>query len=82
MLKAEGLVPDRAPERAPEAKDWRHRANRINELWQSDPILAELIQLAMEAMGGERGAGGDAAPAAHTRSLRLPVPRERRTERW
>lgn len=36
VLKAEGLIPDRAPERAPAAKEFRHQTKRINELWQSD----------------------------------------------
>lgn len=36
MLEAEGLIPDRAPERAPAAKEFRHKTKRINELWQSD----------------------------------------------
>jgi len=36
VLKAEGLIPDRAPERAPAAKEFRHKTKRINELWQSD----------------------------------------------
>jgi len=36
VLKAQGLIPDRAPERAPAAKEFRHKTKRINELWQSD----------------------------------------------
>ena len=36
VLEAEGLIPDRAPERAPAAKEFRHKTKRINELWQSD----------------------------------------------
>lgn len=36
VLKAQGLIPDRAPERAPAAKEFRHKTTRINELWQSD----------------------------------------------
>jgi transposase InsO family protein len=36
VLKAEGLIPDRAPERAPAAKEYRHKTKRTNELWQSD----------------------------------------------
>jgi transposase InsO family protein len=36
ILKAHGLLPRRAPEQEPAAKEWRHRTRRINELWQSD----------------------------------------------
>jgi len=36
VLKAEGMIPDRAPEQAPAAKEFRHQTKRINELWQSD----------------------------------------------
>jgi transposase InsO family protein len=35
-LKAEGLLPDRAPERAPAAKEFHRKSKRANELWQSD----------------------------------------------
>ena len=36
ILKAHGLLPRRAPEQEPAAKEWRHKTKRINELWQSD----------------------------------------------
>jgi len=36
LLKAHGLLPRRAPEREPAAKEWQHRTKRPNELWQSD----------------------------------------------
>jgi len=36
VLKEQRLIPDRAPERAPAAKEFRHKTKRINELWQSD----------------------------------------------
>jgi transposase InsO family protein len=36
LLKAAGLVPDRAADQAPAAKEFRHRTRRPNELWQSD----------------------------------------------
>lgn len=36
LLRAHGLLPRRAPEREPAAKQWRHRTKRPNELWQSD----------------------------------------------
>jgi putative transposase len=36
LLKAHGLLPRRAPEQAPAAKEWRHQTKRPNELWQSD----------------------------------------------
>lgn len=36
ILKAHGLLPPRAPEQAPAAKEWRHKTRRINEIWQSD----------------------------------------------
>lgn len=87
ILKAHGLLPRRASEQEPAAKEWRHKTHHINELWQSDatrffipgwghwwmvsvlddysrrilawelvediqtPILAHVIQLAMEATG-------------------------------
>jgi transposase InsO family protein len=36
LLRAHGLLPRRAPEREPAAKEWRRRTKRPNELWQSD----------------------------------------------
>jgi len=36
LLKAHGLLPDRAADQAPAAKEFRHRTRRPNELWQSD----------------------------------------------
>lgn len=36
VLKEQGLISDRAPERAPAGKEFRHKTRRINELWQSD----------------------------------------------
>ncbi len=36
LLKAWDLLPRRAPEQEPAAKEWHHRTTRINELWQSD----------------------------------------------
>jgi putative transposase len=36
LLKARGLLPRRAPEQEPAAKEWRHKTHRINEIWQSD----------------------------------------------
>jgi transposase InsO family protein len=36
LLKAHGLLPGRAPEQEPAAKEWRHKTRRINEIWQSD----------------------------------------------
>jgi len=36
LLKAHGLLPARAPEQAPAAKEWSHKTRRINEIWQSD----------------------------------------------
>jgi putative transposase len=37
LLKGEGLLPDRAAEQAPAAKEFRHQTRRPNQLWQSDP---------------------------------------------
>lgn len=36
LLKTHGLLPQRAPEQEPAAKEWRHKTTRINEIWQSD----------------------------------------------
>jgi transposase InsO family protein len=36
ILKAHGLLPRRAPQQEPAAKEWRHKTKRSNELWQSD----------------------------------------------
>jgi putative transposase len=36
ILKAHGLLPRRAPEQQPAAKEWSHRTHRIHEIWQSD----------------------------------------------
>jgi len=36
LLRDHGLLPRRAPEREPAAKEWRHRTKRPNQLWQSD----------------------------------------------
>jgi putative transposase len=36
VLKAKGLLPDRAPDQVPAAKEFRHKTRRPNELWQSD----------------------------------------------
>lgn len=36
VLKAEGLLPDRRPEHQPAAKEFRHKTQRPNEMWQSD----------------------------------------------
>jgi RNA-directed DNA polymerase len=36
LLKAHGLLAQRAPEQEPAAKEWRHKTRRINQLWQSD----------------------------------------------
>ena len=36
LLKAHGLLPDRAADQVPAAKEFRHRTRRPNELWQSD----------------------------------------------
>jgi len=36
LLKAHGLLPRRAPQQEPAAKEWRHKTKRINEIWQSD----------------------------------------------
>jgi len=36
ILKAHGLLPRRAPEQEPAAKEWRHQTKRPNQLWQSD----------------------------------------------
>jgi len=36
LLKAHGLLPARAPEQEPAAKEWGHKTKRINEIWQSD----------------------------------------------
>jgi putative transposase len=36
ILKAHGLLPRRAPEQEPAAKEWQHKTKRANELWQSD----------------------------------------------
>jgi putative transposase len=36
ILKAHGLLPRRAPEQEPAAKEWQHKAKARNELWQSD----------------------------------------------
>jgi putative transposase len=36
LLKSHGLLPRRAPQQEPAAKEWRHKTRRINEIWQSD----------------------------------------------
>jgi putative transposase len=36
VLKAQGLLPDRAADQQPAAKEFRHKTRRPNELWQSD----------------------------------------------
>jgi len=36
VLKAEGLLPDRAADQVPAAKEFRHKTKRPHELWQSD----------------------------------------------
>jgi putative transposase len=36
VLKAQGLLPDRAADQQPAAKEFRHKTKRPNELWQSD----------------------------------------------
>lgn len=36
VLKAKGLLPDRAPDQMPAAKEFRQKTKRPNELWQSD----------------------------------------------
>jgi transposase InsO family protein len=36
LLRAHGLLRSRAPEQEPAAKEWRHKTQRINEIWQSD----------------------------------------------
>jgi putative transposase len=36
VLKAEGLLPDRAADQVPAAKEFKHKTRRPNELWQSD----------------------------------------------
>jgi len=36
ILKAHGLLPDRAADQVPAAKEFRHKTRRPNELWQSD----------------------------------------------
>jgi len=36
ILKAHGLLPRRAAEQQPAAKEWRHKTRRIHEIWQSD----------------------------------------------
>jgi transposase InsO family protein len=36
ILKSRGLLPRRAPQQEPAAKEWRHKTRRINEIWQSD----------------------------------------------
>jgi putative transposase len=36
VLKARGLLPDRAADQQPAAKEFRHKTRRPNELWQSD----------------------------------------------
>jgi transposase InsO family protein len=36
LLKAHGLLPDRAADQVPAAKEFHHRTRRPNELWQSD----------------------------------------------
>jgi len=36
LLKGAGLLPDRAADQAPAAKEFRHRTRRPNEMWQSD----------------------------------------------
>ena len=33
VLKAKGLLPDRAADQAPAAKEFRHKTRRLNELW-------------------------------------------------
>lgn len=34
--KSRGLLPRRAPEQEPAAKEWQHKTRRINQIWQSD----------------------------------------------
>lgn len=36
VLKAQGLLPDRAADQQPAAKEFRHKTKRPNEMWQSD----------------------------------------------
>ena len=36
VLKAEGLLPDRAADQVPAAKEFKHKTERPNQLWQSD----------------------------------------------
>jgi putative transposase len=36
VLKAQGLLPDRPPERQPAAQQFRRKTQRPNEMWQSD----------------------------------------------
>jgi len=36
ILKAEGLLPDRAADQAPAAKEFKHKTRWPNEMWQSD----------------------------------------------
>jgi transposase InsO family protein len=36
LLKAEGLLPDRAADQEPAAKEFRHQTRRPNEMWQCD----------------------------------------------
>jgi len=36
VLKAQGLLPDRAADQQPAAKEFRHKTRRPNQLWQSD----------------------------------------------
>jgi putative transposase len=36
LLKAEGLLPDRAADQEPAAKEFRHKTRRPNEMWQCD----------------------------------------------
>jgi transposase len=36
ILKAQGLLPDRAADQQPAAKEFRHKTKWPNELWQSD----------------------------------------------
>jgi transposase InsO family protein len=36
VLKAEGLLPDRPPDRQPAAKEFRRKTKGPNEMWQSD----------------------------------------------
>jgi len=36
LLKEAGLLPDRAPDQMPAAKEFRHQTKRPNEMWQTD----------------------------------------------